>query len=251
WINIRTTSTPRLNGSNPRLFCSQSMRNSGKSRKYGRLKSRLDLKSARDNVNIFQLSAICGMLSPIVYTFMWVLGGILRPDYSHIRDDISSLFAIDAPNKGLMQTFIVISSVFLFVFYVGLHEAIGNGGSSIVGPALFIISSVLGILVALFFPLDAGGRIITFRGKMHLILVIGSGLLTIAGMVALWFRLQSVEEWSTFAAYSLISAIVALVLVIISGVFITSKYRGLLERLGVYPYQLYYFILSLLVFLKN
>jgi uncharacterized membrane protein len=81
--------------------------------------------------------------------------------------------------------------------------------------------------------------------------VIGSGLLTIAGMVALWFRLQSVEGWSAFATYSLISAIVALVLVIISGIFIKSKYRGLLERLGVTPYQLYYFSLSLMVFLNN
>jgi len=201
-------------------------------------------------MNIFQISAICGMLSPIVYTFMWILGGILQPDYSHVRDDISSLFAVGAPNKGLMQSFIIASSILLFVFYIGLHEGINNGGGSMVGPILFLTSSVLGILVALFFPLDAGGEIITLRGKMHLILVVGSGLLTIAGMVALWFRLQLVEEWSAFATYSFISAIVSLVLVIISGIFIKSKYRGLLERLGVYPYQLYYFVLSLMVFLN-
>lgn len=191
------------------------------------------------------------MLSPIVYTVMWILGGILQPDYSHIRDDISSLFAVGAPNKGLMQSFIITSSVLLFVFYIGLHEGINNGVGSIAGPILFLTSSVLGILVALFFPLDAGGEIITIRGKMHLILVIGSGLLTIAGMVALWFRLQSVVVWSAFATYSLISAIVSLILVIISGIFIKSRYRGLLERLGVYPYQIYYFVLSLMIFLNN
>jgi len=150
-----------------------------------------------------------------------------------------------------MQSFIIVSSVLLFVFYIGLHEAIGNGGGSIVGPVLFLTSSVLGILVALFFPLDAGGEIITLRGKMHLILVIGSGLLTIGGMVALWLRLQLEEGWNVFAVYSLTSAMVSLILVIISGIFIKSKYRGLLERLGVYPYQLYYFSLSLLVFLAN
>jgi len=202
-------------------------------------------------MNILQILAICGMLSPIVYTVIWILGGILQPDYSHIRDDISSLFAVSAPNKGLMQYFIITSSILLFVFYIGLLEGINDGGGSIVGPILFLTSSVLGILVALFFPLDAGGEIITLRGKMHLILVIGSGLLTIAGMVALWFRLQLVEVWSVFATYSLISAIVSLILVIISGVFIKSKYRGLLERLGVTPYQLYYFVLSLMVFLNN
>jgi len=202
-------------------------------------------------MNIFQILAICGIFSPIVYTVMWILGGILQPDYSHIRDDISSLFAVGAPNKGLMQSFIITSSILLFVFYIGLHEGINNGGGSIIGPILFLTSSVLGILVALFFPLDAGGEVITLRGKMHLILVVGSGLLTIAGMVALWFRLQLVEVWSAFATYSFISAIVSLILVIISGIFIKSKYRGLLERLGVYPYQLYYFVLSLMVFLSN
>ena len=202
-------------------------------------------------MNLVQLLAICGMLSPIVYTVMWILGGLLRPEYSHIRDDISSLFAVGAPHKGLMQSFIIASSILLFFFYVGLHGEINNGGGSMVGPGLFVTSSVLGILVALFFPLDAGGEITTLRGKMHLILVIGSGLLTIAGMVALWVRLRLVEGWSAFATYSLISAIVSLILIIISGIFIKSKYRGLLERLGVYPFQLYYFVLGLMVFLNN
>lgn len=182
---------------------------------------------------------------------MWVLGGILRTDYSHVRDDISSLYAVGAPNKSLMQSFITISSVLLFVFYIGLHEGINDEEGSMIGPMLFLISSVMGMLVAFFFPLDKGGEIVTLRGKMHLILVVGMGLLTIAGMVALWFRLQDVAGWSVFASYSLISAIVALILVIISLIFVTSKYRGLLERIMVTPYQLYYFILPLMVFLNN
>jgi hypothetical protein len=202
-------------------------------------------------MNIVQILALCGMLSPIFYTVMWILGGMLQPDYSHIRDDISSLFAVGAPNKRLMQSFIIISSVLLLAFYLGLHQGINDGGGSIVGPSLFLISSILGVLVALFFPLDEGGEIITLRGKMHLILVIGSGLLTIGGMVAMWFRLQSVAWWDAFATYSLISAVVSLILVIISGIFIKSKYRGILERIGVTPYQLYYFLLSLMVYLNN
>ena len=202
-------------------------------------------------MNIIQILAICGMLSPIVYTVTWILGGILQPDYNHIRDDISSLFAVGAPNKRLMQSLMIASSVLLFAFYLGLHEGINDGGGSIVGPILFLVSSFLGMLVTLFFPLDEGGEIVTLRGKMHLILVIGSGLLTIAGMVALWFRLQSVVVWSAFATYSLISAVASFILVVISGILIKSKYRGLLERLGVTPYLLYYFVLSLMVFLNN
>lgn len=54
-------------------------------------------------MNLFQILAICGMASPIVYTVMWILGGIVRSDYNHVRDDISSLFAVGAPKKGLFN----------------------------------------------------------------------------------------------------------------------------------------------------
>jgi len=200
---------------------------------------------------IFQILAICGMLSPIVYTAMWIYCGSLQSDYSHIRDDISSLFAVGAPNRRLAQIFIIVSSVLLFIFYLGLHDGLNDRGGSIIGPFLLVISSILGVLVALFFPLDEGGEIKTYRGKMHILLVVASGILTIIGMVALWLRLQSVAAWSVFATFSLISAIVSVILIIISGIFVTSKYRGILERFGVSPYQIYYFVLSLMVFLVN
>jgi len=202
-------------------------------------------------MSLFQILAFCGMASPIMYTVMWILGGILRSDYNHVRDDISSLFAVGAPRKRFFNSFIIASSWLLFVFYLGIHWGINNGEGSIIGPVLFVVSGFLGVLVALFFPLDAGGEIITLRGKMHLVLVMASGILTITGMIALWFQLESVEAWSLFANYSLISAIVSIVLMIISGIFIKSRFRGLLERFAVTPFQVFYFILALMIFLTN
>jgi hypothetical protein len=202
-------------------------------------------------MNLLQVLAICGMLSPLLYTAMWILGGILLPDYSHIRDDISSLTAVGAPRKRIFDSFLITSSVLLFVFYLGMPWGINNGQGSIVRHILFLISGFFGILVALFFPLDEGGEITTYRGKTHLVLVFGSGLLLIAGMVVLWFELAGVPLWNNFALYSLISAIVALVFMIISGIFIKSSYRGFLERLGVSIFMLYYFVLALMVFLTN
>jgi hypothetical protein len=182
---------------------------------------------------------------------MWILGGILQEDYSHIRDDVSSLIAVDAPNKKVFDKFLITSSVLLFAFYTGLHWGVNNGEGSILGPVLFLTSSVLGILVALFFPLDAGGEIATTRGKMHLVLVMASGILTIAGMFAMWLRLESVAEWSAFASFSLITAIVALILVLFSGISMKTNYMGLVERVAVSTYQVYYFVLALMVFLFN
>ncbi|MFX0033840.1 MAG: DUF998 domain-containing protein [Candidatus Hermodarchaeota archaeon] len=191
------------------------------------------------------------MLSPIIYTAMWVIIGSIQKDYSHIRDDISSLFAVGAPYRRFSQALMIISSSLLLVFYIGLHEGINDVGGSMLGPILFLISSILGVLVALFFPLDEGGEIKTYRGKMHITFVVAMGLLTIAGMVALWIRLQFVPGWNTFATYSLVTAIISLVLTIISGIFAKGKYRGILERIGVTPYQLYYFVIGLMIYLSN
>ena len=136
------------------------------------------------DMNLFQILAICGMVSPILYTLMWILGGFLRSDYSHVRDDISSLFAVGAPRKQFFNAIIIVSSVLLFVFYLGMHWGINNGQGSFVGPLIFVISGFLGVHVALFFPLDEGGEIITYRGKMHLALVVLSGFLKIPARAA-------------------------------------------------------------------
>ena len=202
-------------------------------------------------MNFIQILAICGMLSPIVYTAMWIIGGILESDYSHIRNDISSLFAVNAPNRHLYQGFILVSSVLLFLFYLGLHEGLNNGAGSILGPSILLISSFLGVLVAFFFPLDEGGELTTYKGKTHLILVVASGILTIGGMFAIWIRLESVSGWTEFATYSLVTAIISIILVIMSLFLASGKYKGISERIMVTPYELYYFSLALMVFLNN
>lgn len=79
------------------------------------------------DMNLYQILALCGMASPIVYTVMWILGGFLRSDYSHVRDDVSSLMAVGAPRKRVFDAFIITSSVLLLVFYLGLHQGINNG----------------------------------------------------------------------------------------------------------------------------
>ncbi|MHA1965329.1 MAG: DUF998 domain-containing protein [Candidatus Thorarchaeota archaeon] len=202
-------------------------------------------------MNLIHLLAICGMLSPIIYTLMWIIGGILQPEYSHIRQDVSSLIAVGAPNKKLLDKFIITSSTLLFVFYLGLHWGINNGTGSILGPILFVISGLLGVLVALFFPLDEGGELITTRGKLHLILIAISGILATAGMFILWLQLAADAMWNAFATFSLVTAVVSLVLVISTSVAATSNYLGLIERFMVTSYQIYYFVLALMVFLTN
>jgi len=148
-------------------------------------------------------------------------------------------------------TIFAIGIALLFIFSLGLHNGINNGEGSIVGPIFFMTSAFLGLVVAIFFPLDEGGELTTWKGKMHLILIVISGLLVMTSMIFLGLRTKSIEGWFGFAWFSLISAPITLILVVVSGIYAGGPYMGLVERLMVEYYQLYYFILALAVFLRN
>jgi len=182
---------------------------------------------------------------------MWIVGGYLHPEYSHIRQDVSTLISKGAPNKRLMDAFIITSSGLLLVFYLGLHWGINGGTGSLLGSALFICSGILGFLVALFFPLDEGGTMISTTAKLHFGLIALSGLFATAGMFMLWLQLSIDAVWNTFATFSLISGILSLVLVFATTAATKSNYLGLVERFMIYVYQVYYFILAFMIYLVN
>jgi len=77
----------------------------------------------------------------------------------------------------------IVTSILLLTFFAGMHWGVSNGERSLVGPILFITSSFIGLLVASFFPLDAGSEITTWRGKMHLILIVITRIMQITAMV--------------------------------------------------------------------
>ena len=121
----------------------------------------------------------------------------------------------------------------------------------ILTPVLFIIAGFFGVLVAFFFPLDEGGEMITTKAKLHLGLISLSGLLTITGMVVLGLDLAADLVWGSFAFFSIITALVSLILVVATTRSMGTNYLGLVERFMVSTYQVYYFVLALMVFLTN
>ncbi len=200
---------------------------------------------------VLKILAILGMLSPIIYTVMWIIGGIIVPDYNSLHKDVSSLMAVNAYKRRLFQSLMIIASTFLLTFYCGLHWGVNNGEGSLASPILFILSALIGILISIFFPLDEGGEMITWRGKGHTTLVVLMGIIQIVAMFLIYARLRLVEGWVDFAIISLVAAILALILVIIMSFFGGKNYMGLVERIMVSEYQIYYFITALLMYLRN
>jgi hypothetical protein len=199
-------------------------------------------------MDIQKLIALGGMIGPILYTLIWILGGILQPDYSHIRDDVSSLMAVGAPNKRLFDIMQLTNIILVIVFFTNLHWAIDGGQGSIIGPTCFVLTNLINIPVVLFYPLDEGGGIESPTAQMHVKLVMIMAVLGAVGMLAMWHRLSNTEGWAWFGTYSLITFAFTAVTGVIASKTAGTKIMGLTERLVVTANVQYIFVLALKIF---
>ena len=191
--------------------------------------------------------AICGIIAPILYLLMVIIGGALSPGYNHITETVSELLVAGAPNRPLLATLMIISSVLGILFPIGLHRGINEGRGSKVGPAFLIIAAVLGIFTT-YFPQDPGGPPVTFAGTVHVVLLIPMVILSLGAFLAFWRRLKSDSLWSGYDRYSLITFIVAIPLGVISAVLLDSPYVGLLERISVAVVLQWGFVMAIKLF---
>jgi hypothetical protein len=195
-----------------------------------------------------KIYAICGMLSPIVFNLIWIIAGFIQPGYDHIRDDVSSLMALGAPNKLLFDLMNIASFILEIIFLIGLIMVFKELNGSIAGPAILLSGRLLGILVPIFFPLNYGGLPTGFTGMAHLIIVMITGFIALGGMIVLWRGLRKIEEWKGYSLYTLITFILTLVftmwLVFVTG----TEIMGLAERFVIIINGQYTFVLALKTF---
>ena len=192
--------------------------------------------------------ALLGMIAPFFYHFIWIIGGALTPDYSHIVNDVSSLMSVGAPYKTLFDAMNITSSALTLVFAIGLYWYV-NKGNGIPWISLgFGLQQVLVFIVALFYPLDAGGEMITPAAHMHLNLVLLMGLTNMVGMVAMWRSVKKLPEWNGYARYTIVTFIAMLATYGIAMYFIGTPFMGLTERfVAIVPSQ-YFFMTAMKVY---
>src|SRR5690349_24806688 len=102
----------------------------------------------------------CGMLAALIYIGTVILGGLLRPGYSHITHAISELIAAGAPNTTLLNPLFTLYDLLLAAFGAGLLLTVtaspvqSGTRSGAWGALALIVSGMLGVLMNLFFPQD-------------------------------------------------------------------------------------------------
>lgn len=180
---------------------------------------------------------LCGVIAPLLFVFMTILGGVLRPGYSHISDTVSELFSPGSPNKLLLDSLHIIFTLLLILFGIGVLRFVRRNKQDsrigMIGAGLYIVMGILSVTTATIFPQDAWGSSPTFAGEMHKILSGVIGVLSILSflLIGCWFKRDGILRG--FWVYSLITV----VLVILStGVYVANMggpYMGLTERITI------------------
>jgi hypothetical protein len=177
---------------------------------------------------------LCGLIAPSLLVFTVILGGAMRPGYSHISDTVSELFSPGSPNRFLLTTLHTLFAVLLVLFGIGVLKFVQRYEKSrrmgILGASAFIAMGVLSIMTATIFPQDAWGSPPTLFGEMHIILHGVISILSIVYILLLGIWSHRARIASFFRTYS-IATIAAVVLT--AGWFMKSfgsPMMGLSER---------------------
>lgn len=191
---------------------------------------------------------ICGMLAPFIYIIMYILGGALRSDYSHIANSVSELLSPGAPNKSLLDILNVTFAFLYILFGIGvLQFVIGGEHSALVGRigAGMIIAVGVASIGSAIFPQDASGTPTTLHGTLHLIFVFGvqiPGAILSTLLLGFWFKQANI--FPGFATYSFISVGAIVLSGILAGPTMGTPYMGLVERISALAVHQWIFVLA-------
>lgn len=197
-----------------------------------------------------KLLILSGILAPVIYVGTVLLGGILRPGYSHLAEAISELVAAGAPNKPLLSSLFIVYNVLCSAFGIGLLQGVihtsGRKTSGRFGAISLILLGIIGLLLELFFPQDPGGPAVTFAGTIHIILASMAALLTMIAVVATGLWLKQIPGFKGYTLYSVLTFAVIFAAggsVPILGM--THPYFGLLERIPIGAFIQWLFVTGL------
>ena len=195
---------------------------------------------------------LCGMLVPFLYIFMYIIGGTLRPGYSHISDSVSELLAPGAPNKPLLDVFNLAFALSYTLFGIGVLQFVrGNEHNALVGRigAIMIIAVGVASIGSAIFPQDASGTPLTLPGTLHMIFVFGvqiPGAILSTLLVGIWLKRAGISPG--FATYSFISAGAIILSGIMAGPSMGTPFMGLVERISALAVHQWVFTLAWMLF---
>jgi hypothetical membrane protein len=178
-------------------------------------------------LNINSVPALVGIVGPIVVIIGDLATSLSLPNYSPIRNSVSSLAWTDL---GWLQTICFLAmGLLLEIFVAGLFFNIRRAKGFHAGIVLLALCGFVLMLIAAFHMGHSGAPPID--GTIHTIASYGLGLLFPIAILTLAPSFKSTPNWKNIFVYTLIAGILAFGLII--GAFFTEQtgWFGLYERI--------------------
>jgi hypothetical protein len=173
-----------------------------------------------------RLLLVCGLIAPLLFIATAILGGAIRPGYSHISDMVSELFSPGSPNKALLDPLYTLFAILLVLFGIGILRYVQGyepaKWTGVIGAGLYIAMGLLHVTSATIFPQDARGSPPTSAGEMHIVVHGVISILTMFSMLLIGIWFGRVKNLPGFRTYSFITVGLA----ILAAGFFMSTYQG-------------------------
>jgi hypothetical protein len=179
-------------------------------------------------LNINAAPALVGIVGPIVVIVGDLAVSLSIPDYSPIRDTVSSLALTPL---GWLQTICFLAmGLLLEIFVAGLYFNLRRARGFHAGISLLALCGFVLMLIAAF-HMDAPGDPRTTDGIIHTIASYSLGLLFPIAILSLAPSFKNTPNWSSIFVYTLIAGVLAFGLIV--GAFFAAQtgWFGLYERI--------------------
>lgn len=189
-----------------------------------------------------------GILSPIFFVLVDIIGGMITPDYSRIINAVSELTQAGSENIYLLSSLFFISAVMGIGFGIGIVTKFSYSRSKLIfsGGILIIINGIFSGLTGTIFPMDPFNVDITFAGTMHIILTALNALMIMLLIPMMGIGFYRERQWVSFRLYSIITLVIIVIFGGSTPVLMMNDIGllGLFERIVIYSYLLWFFVLA-------
>ena len=195
-----------------------------------------------------------GIFGPIIFLLNDIIGNIITKGFSPIINAVSELTQAGSENTVLLSSLFFIAAIMLMIFGIGLvaHFKFGHSKLIFFGGIFIILLGVFSALSGTIFPMGPFGGDETFAGNMHIILTGLNIVLVVLSIPMIGIGLNRIKQWKSFRLYSIMTVLVMIIFGASTSVLIMNDIEmlGLFERITIYAYQLWIFILAFL-FIKE
>jgi MFS family permease len=184
--------------------------------------------SMSKRLDVNSVPALVGIVGPIVVIVGDLAASLTTPDYSLVRDSVSSLALT---RIGWLQSICFLAmGLLLEIFAAGLFFNIRRARGFHAGIVLLALCGFVLMLIAAF-HMDAPGGLRTVDGTIHTIASYGLGLLFPVAILSLAPSFKSTPNWRGIFIYTLIAGILAFALILGALFAEQPGWFGLYERI--------------------